>query len=195
MARRFRRFGYGRTRVPKPAIRESFNGMFDKIRKDGTHARQRCHGCAGWINFGDPAKRFTLAKRYRLPCNSCGTAPHGSRWFHEQCTPPDINKAMGYDPSHVNPNAYVPPTAQAAAAPPPKPKTATDLKIESLLAFEAALAAGLRDRSIVRTPELTKQLGTLNSIKQRIVRAGTPGEGEAATNVALKKLIDIIFVA
>lgn len=98
---------------------------------------------------------------------------------------------MGYDPTHVNPTAYVPPSH--TVPPPPAPKTTTELKVESVLAFEAALAAGIRDRSVARTTELADALGKLTNIKARILRPGTPGEGDAAVNVALKKLIDLVF--
>lgn len=97
---------------------------------------------------------------------------------------------MGFDPTHLNPNVHV---HKPAAPPPPRPKSSIELRIDSLLAFEAALRAGIRDRSVVKTPALDKALDQLSNIKSRILAPGTPGEGEAATNVALKKIIDLVF--
>lgn len=136
--------------------------------------------------------RLRLQKRYRKPCVTCGAEPKGARRYHPACLPVDLNKAMGFDPNAVSAGTYVPPPS-TAAPPPPVPKTTVDLKVESILVFEAALVSGIRDGSIVRSPELEKAIGTINSLKQRVVRPGTEGEGVAATNVVLKKLIDLVF--
>lgn len=85
------------------------------------------------------------------------------------------------------------PGPAGGVAPPPKPKTFDALRLECLVDLEVALKAGLQQRHIAKTPALTKQFDTLKNIKERISRPGTPAEGENATNVALKKLIDIVF--
>jgi hypothetical protein len=110
--------------------------------------------------------------------------------------PGDINKAMGFDPTAhqhatVSPS-YVPPPSHACA-PPPKPKSMQDLQIEGLLVLEGALAAGFREGKIPKNDATNKAVGTLNGIKARIIKPGSQGEQDAAINVALKKIVDLVF--
>ena len=196
MAYRRRRFGTHRAgpRQPRAAIKETVM-VYDKVVTDKVTGiakprTQLCSGCTIPIKGGDRCVRFMLSKRYRVPCTSCHNEPKRSRWYHEHCRPTDVNKAMGFDPTNLNPGVHV---HRPAAPPPPMPKGSKELRIESILAFEAALRAGMRDRSIPKTETLDKQLNQLSGIKERILRGTTEAEGEAATNVALKRLIDIVF--
>ena len=195
---RRRRFGSGARRSTKPAIKEE--------QKPCVYKNQKCCGCHLHITLGEVALRFQLAKRFRVPCTHCTAQPRRSQWYHVQCRPLDINKAMGYNPNPGQPPPWAPqpatpppspgwhpPPVAKTVPPPPKPKTAIELKVESLVAFEAALAAGMRDRSVQKTPELNAALEKLNLIKARILRPSTEGEQDAATNVALKRIIDLVF--
>lgn len=193
---RRRRFGGYSARVPKPAIKET-TMIYDKVITDKATGvsrprTQTCSGCPIPIAVGDRCVRFMLSKRYRVPCTACRNEPKRSRWYHEHCRPTDVNAAMGFDPTHLNPNVHA---HRPVAPPPPAPKSSVELRVDSILAFEAALTAGIRDRSVQRGPALDKALVTLNGIKQRIVRPSTEAEGEAAINVALKKLIDLVFAS
>jgi hypothetical protein len=151
--------------------------------------RQRCAGCSIMILHGEESIRLKLSKRYLVKCGSCGTMPNSSKWYHAACKPADVNKAMGYDPTMVNPNVYAGPTP--TAAPPPKPKTSTDLSLEALVVLEAAVVARAREKGV--TPEMEKAFKTFQGVKARVLRPGTVGEGEVATAVALKRIIDMVY--
>jgi hypothetical protein len=180
--------------------------------------RSKCAGCGLHIDLGDPFTRLRLKKAYRFPCVTCAAKPKGSKRFHVACLPSDWNKAMGYDPAaHVHqtvscvncsftqstpfgkhcPNCGERPdtrkSAGGAVAPPPKPKSASELSVAAILALEGALNAQLRERSKVRTPELESEFKKLQGIKARIVRPGTQGEEQAATVVAIQRLVKLVW--
>lgn len=161
--------------------------------------KSKCRACNGILAKGDTATRLRLKKSYQQPCTACGHKPAKLKYFHTACVPSDINKAMGYDPAmHAGaPSA----AASSAVPPPPKPKTSAELDLEAIASLEAALVCRSRGkmrlnpttRKMELPPELEKAFKTVNGIKARVLRPGTPGEGEAATNVCIKKLVDLIF--
>lgn len=179
---RFRRFGH--TAAPRTAITSS-----QVVVKRKT----KCKACNGEISIGQVAVKVRLKKSYRLPCTSCGHKPVGAKRFHPNCVPSDLNQAMGYDPSkHVH-NA--PPASRAAAVPPPpKPPSASEAAVAALAALENALVLKVRDNPRAMTPELEKAFNRLQGIKARVVRPGTPAEGEVATSLALQQLVKMVFV-
>lgn len=153
--------------------------------------KSKCRACGGHLAKGDTVTRLRLKKRFQLPCTGCGHKPAKLKYFHTACTPSDINVAMGYDPAmHAGPTHAAP--SGGAVPPPPKPKTTQDLDLEALAALEAAMIARAKLRGI--TPAMEKAFKTFQNIKARVLRPGTPGEGEAATNVALKKIVDLVFL-
>jgi hypothetical protein len=136
---------------------------------------------------GETCTRLRLKKAVAVVgCVTCSRKLTKLKNYHPACCPPDINKAMGYDPA-----AHASATAGAAVPPPPKPKTIQDTDLEALSSLEAALLARARRNGI--TPAMDKAFKTFNNIKARVLRPGTLGEGEAATNVALKKIIDLVW--
>lgn len=135
---------------------------------------------------GETCTRLRLKKALAIfGCVTCSRRLVKLKNYHTACCPPDINKAMGYDPAahQASVNHTVPP--------PPKPKTTQDLDLEALASLEAALLGRARARGV--TPEMKKAFATFNNIKARVLRPGTPGEGEAATCVSLKRIIDMVF--
>lgn len=153
--------------------------------------KTKCRHCGGSMAVGETATRLRLKKSIAvLGCTACTRKLPKVKNFHPACCPADINKAMGYDPAA---HAHQPAPPSHSVPPPPKPKTTADLKIDAVLTIEAALVAGIRDRSVPKTPELDKELGKINALKQRIVRGSTPGEQDVAANVTLKRLIDLVF--
>jgi hypothetical protein len=177
--RRRRRFGH---RGPRAVVTQSTAVLKRK---------SKCRGCGQTLNVGESVTRLRLRKSVAVVgCVTCSRRLVKLKNFHPACCPADINKAMGYDPA-AHASQPVPPSH--SVPPPPRPKTTTDLKIDAILMMEAALAAGIRDRSIPKGPELDSELNKLNGLKQRIVRGSTPGESDAAANVTLKRLVDIVF--
>lgn len=174
-ARRRRRFGAGGSRA---VVTQS-----TAILKRKT----KCRACGLAMNVGETATRLRLKKAIAaVGCVTCSRKLTKLKTYHVACCPADINKAMGYDP-----NAHASHSAGASIPPPPKPKTVEDLNLEALATLEAALLARARRSGI--TPEMEKGFKTFQNIKARVLRPGTPGEGEAATNVALKRIIDLVF--
>jgi hypothetical protein len=149
--------------------------------------KSTCRHCGQAIAKGDTATRLRLKKRFQQPCTGCGHKPAKLKYFHTACCPTDINLAMGYDPA-MHAGA---PSATCSAPPPPKPKTLEDINLEALASLEAAVVAKAQKRGV--TPEMEKAFKTFQNIKARVLRPGTPGEGEAAINVALKRIIDLVF--
>ncbi len=177
---RRRRFGHG---GPRAVVTQSTVVLKRKTK---------CRACGGSMAVGETCTRLRLKKSVAVVgCVTCSRKLTKLKNFHTACCPADINKAMGYDPAAHAGHAQA--SQGAAVPPPPKPKSTSDLKIDAILTIEAALVAGIRDRSIPKGPELDSELVKINSLKQRIVRGSTPGETEAAANVTLKRLIDLVF--
>lgn len=93
---------------------------------------------------------------------------------------------------------YVPGTSAAAAsatsyqAPaPPKPQTFADATLAAMDVLEKALA--LKVARVQVTPELEGAWKTYQGIKARALRPGTDAEGDTATKMALKRLLDLVF--
>lgn len=160
--------------------------------------KSKCRGCGHSMNVGETATRLRLKKSIAANgCPSCSRKLVKLKNFHPACCPADINKAMGYDPAahtaSTNPHASCPP--------PPKPKTSQDLDLEALATLEAALLARVRPKMRMNPlthkmelpPDIEKAFKTFQNIKARVLRPGTPGEGEAATNVAIKRIVDLVF--
>ncbi len=175
--RRRRGFGYGST--PR-AIKEETRVAPKK---------QKCSGCTIMIQPGETAYRFMLSKKFRMLCPSCMNEPRRSRWYHLACRPSDVNKAMGYTPK-VN----IPPVAAAPSAAPPLPKTAHELKLDALVAMEAAFKRRLAEQPTLQSSaELEKALKTYNGCKAHVLRPGAPNEGFVALKQALKRVVDLVF--
>src|SRR6185369_8293943 len=150
--------------------------------------KSKCRGCGQTLNVGETCSRLRLKKAIAVVgCVTCSRRLVKLKNYHTACCPADINKAMGYDPAAHNHGNVT----YTAAPPPPKPKTTADLKIDALLTIEAALVAGIRDRSVPRgnvvkvvdgkpVTELDVELAKINNLKARIVRPGTPAEGDTA---------------
>lgn len=170
--------------------------------------KAKCRGCGGKLAKGDTAARLRLKKSFQAPCTACGHKPAKLKYFHPHCVPADINKAMGYDPAaNTAAHTHVPPSAGGAVPPPPKPKSIQDLSLEALSSLEAALIAkspalGINAQHTKAHPahvagckacEVEKAFKTYQNIKARVLRPGTPAEGETATTVALKRIIDLVF--
>ncbi len=179
--RRRGRFGYAQQRAIKEETRV--------VPKN-----QRCSGCNGFIVPGESAFRFMLSKRFRMPCTSCRNEPKRSRWYHIQCRPADINKAMGYNPNPTPITAAPPSTNGGRVEPPPKPKNAEELKLDALVAMEAAFKRLLVEKPALQTSkELEAALRTYNGCKSRALRPGTPQEGEVSLKMALKRVLDLVL--
>lgn len=191
MRRRFRHPHFGSRQPRRNPIKET-SGI-------QTGRGSTCQHCRIKIKPGEQYVRFQLAKAFRVPCATCGTTPKRAKRYHPACRPTDVNKAMNYNPNAASaPFAPPPPTAQrdptgGAVPPPPKPKSSAELRVESIILLEAALAAGIRERNVVKTPELSKAFEQLKDIKARIARPGTPGEEEAAINVAVMRAYKMVF--
>ena len=178
---RRRRFGHG---GPRAVVTQSTCVLKRK---------SKCRACGMAMGVGETCTRLRLNKAIAVVgCVTCSRKLTKLKNFHPACCPADINKAMGYDPAAACAD-HATASAGAAVPPPPKPKSTSDLKIDAILTIEAALVAGIRDRSIPKGTELDGELVKINSLKQRIVRGSTPGESEAAANVTLKRLIDLVF--
>jgi hypothetical protein len=149
----------------------------------------KCKGCGGVIAVGEQSVRLRLKKSYRHPCATCNQTPPGAKRFHVACLPTDINAAMGYTGQAPVQPAYNP--RQASAPPPPLPPSLQDLSLTAIAALEAACVAKARKMGV--TPEMEKGFKTFQNIKARVLKPGTEGEGEAATTVALKRIIDLVF--
>lgn len=181
----FRRRRFGTPRRPARPPVEAIN----TIRKG---KRGKCDACNGYIEVGDTYVKLKLGKRYATPCPTCTLQPKTSRRFHTHCVPADINAAMHFDPVvWANRNSWAPPPPAAAAAPPPKPKGYGELCLESLVVLEAALIAKAKERGL--TEEMKTAFKTYQGIKARVLRPGTPAEGEVATSIAIQRLVKLVF--
>lgn len=191
---RFSRRGRGAPRFGRPT-----RAAIKEIELHRTGKNGKCDGCGLVIALGELYLQLRTQSWARsIPCSTCNQIPAKMKRYHIACKPGDINKAMGYDPAahqHSSGMApgYVPP-ATHTVAPPPKPKSSKELQVEGLLVLEGALAAAFREGSInKKDPLVEKAVGTLNGIKARIIKPGSQGEQDAAINVALKKIIDLVF--
>lgn len=190
------RFRRGRSRRASSPVTES---------RTTARKRSKCKGCGLTFEKGDLVVRLRLRKTHREPCATCGHRLLGVRFYHPSCVPADVNKAMGYDPSkHVH-NA---PPAAATVPPPPKPPTPHEAALSALVSLEHALTLKLaRDPRAwvtvndaktgrpkrVLAPEHEKAHARLQGIKARVLRPGTPAEGEVATSLALQQLVKMVF--
>lgn len=162
--------------------------------------RGKCRGCGQYYEARETIVVLRLKKAYRAPCSVCGHKLTGSKRFHPNCVPSDINAAMGYDASkHVH-NA--PSSHTATVAPPPKPPSPRDAALSALVSLENALILKLRNTpnawhvvngKRVLTPEWEKQFTTFQGIKARAVRPGTDAEGDTAVSLALQRLVKMVF--
>lgn len=160
--------------------------------------KAKCRGCHQTFEAGDAVVRLRLRKNFRKPCVTCNHKLLGVRWYHPQCVPVDINKAMGYDPyaTHTATHTAPPvaPPSSTVAAPPPKPQTAQDAQLAALLAIENALKRRLAENpALKKNAELDAALKTYNGCKARALRPSTPAEGIVALKMALKRALDIVF--
>lgn len=155
--------------------------------------RQRCRACQGTIAVGESSVRFMLRRQFRRPCGSCGNEPRRVKWFHTACRPADVNKAMGFNPNAANTYAPLPTSKQASVAPPPKPPSAEELGLQAIVTLEAALVARVREKKLPMTTDLTNAFKTFQNIKARVLRPGTPAEGEVAMNIALQHIVKLAF--
>lgn len=160
--------------------------------------RGKCKACAGYFQQGDTIVKLRLKKYLRMPCGGCGKKPIGSKSYHPNCVPADINAAMGYDPTKHQHNT----PAASTVAPPPKPPTALDASVAALASLEHALVLKLRDTPKAWTinngkrallPEYEKAFNTLQGLKARVLRPGTPEEGEVATSVFLQRIVKLVY--
>lgn len=174
--------------------------------------KSKCRGCGQTLNVGDTVTRLRLKKSIAIVgCVTCGRRLVKLKNYHPRCCPTDINKAMGYDPTaHVH---GVPPPVAASVPPPPKPKTPQDLQLEAIAALEAALMPKARALGVgpahtklhgldqhppkyvdgCKACAIEKAFKTFQGVKARVLRPGTPAEGEMATPIALKRIIDLAF--
>jgi len=145
----------------------------------------KCRGCGGVLTAGETVVRLRLKKTFQAPCNGCGHKPAKLKVFHTHCVPSDINRAMGVDPTRA-------PQAPGGAVPPPaKPQTPEDAALVALSALEHALKVRAARRGV--TPELEKAFKTFQGIKARVLRPGTPAEGETAECIAIKRIVDLVY--
>lgn len=179
---------------PRRRVREAVTRSTLTARKRG-----RCKYCKAWFNAGDQIVKLRLKKPFRAPCTGCGAKPTGSKQFHPNCVPQDINKAMGYDPTlhahQASPHVH-------SVAPPPKPPSPAEAGLAALASLEQFLVLRLRndpkawvikDGKRVLTPEWEKSFSRLQGIKSRVLRPGTPEEGDVATSIALQQLVKMAF--
>lgn len=177
MAFNRRRWKARATRQPKAAVTSDSIVM---------QRKGRCATCKHRLSPGDLVMRLRLMKRYQQACTTCGHNPALLKYYHETCAPQDLNRAMSYDPN-------TPATSQGGAvSPPAKPKTVEALELEALAALETCVVARASRQGRI-TPELEAKFKTFQNIKARVLRPGTPGEGEAATAVALSRIIKMVF--
>ena len=178
MYRRRRRFGFGGAQ-PRSAVTVSQK----TARKPG-----KCAACGQPFAAGDVLIKLRLGKAYRQPCGQCHRKLKGVRNYHPTCQPTNPEEAMGLDPAAA---AAATPASGGAVPPPPKPESVEDATLAALVALEhAVIIRGARKGT---TPEMKKQFKTFQGIKARVLRPGTPAEGEVAANLALKRIIDIVF--
>lgn len=181
---RFRRSGFGTRRQ---AITRS------DIPMPKTKSRRKCAACAQILTMGEPIVRLRLKKAFQLPCSGCGHLPAKLKFFHAACVPGDINKAMGYDPNAHGHGTTPPPSASygGAVPPPPKPKTPEQYALEALAALEQAVIARAQRQGV--TKEMEAAFKQFQGIKARVLRPGTPAEGETATSIALQRIIKMVY--
>ena len=149
--------------------------------------KSKCAACRVSLAIGDTVLRLRLKKQYQVPCTGCGHKPGKLKFFHLACAPDDINKAMGHDPvAHAAAES-----TGGACAPPPKPKTVATLELEALVAFEACVRA--RATQVGITAQIAKEFATYERIKARVLRPGTPAEGEVSTSLALQRIVKMVF--
>jgi hypothetical protein len=161
--------------------------------------RSKCRACHLPFEKGDTVVRLRLRKSFRQPCVTCGHKLLGVRWYHTQCVPIDLEKAMGYDPqgtrTQAPPPAAAPVTAHShQAAPPAKPLSVREALIAWMLAGEAALKRKLAENpALMKNKDLDAVVKTYNGCKARFLRPGTDAEGELSMKMALKKLVDVVM--
>jgi hypothetical protein len=153
----------------------------------------RCRACRGIIDAGDVLVRLRLKKKYQGACTGCGHRRPKLKYFHLHCVPVDINQAMGFDPAASAGPSYSAPVG-GAVPPPPKPQTPEEAALIALSSFEHALKVRvLRKHGGKAPPEMEKAFKTFQGIKARVLRPGTPAEGEVAVTIGLKRIIDLVF--
>jgi hypothetical protein len=152
-----------------------------------TKSKRKCAACKSHLTVGELVVRLRLKKRFQAPCSTCGHLPPKLKYFHEACAPTDINAAMGFDP---NAGATVS-TSGGAVPPPPKPVSAEDAALAALASLEHAVIIRAARKGV--TPEMEKAFKTFQGIKARVLRPGTVPEGEVATHIALKRIIDLVY--
>lgn len=179
------RRGWRRKRQATPITRSD-------IPMPKTKSRRKCAACKQTLTMGEPVVRLRLKKSYQLPCTGCGHLPAKLKFFHAACVPADINRAMGYDP---NAHGHAPPPQSTAPGnavpPPPKPKSAQQLALDALVSLEAAVIARAQQKGV--TDEMRAAFKQFQNIKARVLRPGTPAEGETATSIALQKIIKLVY--
>jgi hypothetical protein len=152
--------------------------------------KSKCRACGLPFQIGENVIRLRLRKSFRAPCTTCAHKLLGVKWFHPACVPPDINKAMGYDPNV----AHVAAPDPHQVAPPPKPQSAADAGLGALLAIENALKRRVAENpALQKSEELAATLKTYNGCKARALRPGTDAEGVVALKMALKRALDLVF--
>ena len=149
--------------------------------------KSKCAECKQPLVVGELVLRLRLKKAYQVPCTGCGHKPSKLKFFHPACAPDDINKAMGHDPAVAAVNV----AGSDACAPPAKPKTIESLDLAALVALASCVVARAARKGV--TPENEKAFQTFQNIKARVLRPGTPGEGEVATSIALQRIIKMVF--
>jgi len=154
-------------------------------------SRTRCHGCLLHINIGDPFVRLRLQKRFRFPCATCTVAPKASKRYHTACEPVDKHKAMGFDPNVHGHAPATPLPNGGAVAPPPRPPTVEETALLALIALETALVTRAAHKGV--TPELESAFKKFQGIKARVLRPGTPAEGEVATSLAIQQIVKLVY--
>lgn len=198
MRRRFgRRHPFG-AKPPRSPVKESHGVQKGRASK--------CATCGGRIEPGDAFIRLRLSKRWRHPCATCGTQPRAAKRFHPSCKPTDVYKAMGVNPNqqpgHMHnppPGQPIPPSMGGAVPPPPKPKTPDELALEALVTLEAALIAKVRPKMVIKDgklsmpPELEAMWKKMQGLKARVLRPGTPAEGEVATSLLIQQLVKAVY--
>ena len=184
-----RRKRRSRTTGAKPAVAQS------NLRQ---RRRGSCKGCGQTIEAGDPIVKLTLRKVHRVPCVTCSHVPVGTKRYHPDCVPSDINKAMGYDPLARQRAAYHQHTPDVTTAPPPKPKTSREADLTALDALQQALILKAKPMMMLpptdpRRVELESQFKTFQGIKARMLRPGTDAEGAVATSLALQRIVKLVY--
>lgn len=171
--------------------------------------KAKCKTCGLTIQPGESIVVLRLKKRYRGACVTCSHKLASTKRFHAACLPPDINKAMGHDPT-TTPPPYVPPSAAHQCAPPPKPPSTSDLQLAALVALETAFKSRLPEFGLntahskqhpeaqppvtgCKACEIRKAYKTYQGVKARVLRPGTEAEGETAVPIAIKRLVDIVY--